>query len=79
MALLILSVDASSVEEIVLLIKTNIINRVKTLAESGEEDINSVTFEETDGNETRVLNFSYDQVWRHGGKNLSMVDAFQTK
>ena len=77
LALLILSVDASSVEELVLLIKTNIITRVKTLAECGEEDINSVTFEEKDGNETKVLNFSHDQVWRHGGAILQWLMHFR--
>ena len=39
------------------MIKTNIISRVKALADNGEEDINSVTFEETTGNEAKVLKF----------------------
>ena len=70
LALLILSIQTFSVEELVLMIKANIISRVKELADSGEEEINSVSFEETNGNETKLLNFSHDQVWRYGDEIL---------
>ena len=70
-------VEAFSVEELVLQIKANIITKVKALADGGEEDINSVTFEDIDGNATRVLNFSHDQVWRHGGAILQWLMHFK--